>query len=503
MERVDCSRISGRPLQRVRRSWAGPLWAAVIASAACGGPTGPTTSVSITGTSVLTAVGQTSQLIAKDTNGADITRVVTWQSSNTAVATVSASGLVIATGLGETTIQATYQSTSSLFAVFVGAQSVTTVTACGFLSAPGTYLVTADLTTSPGSLSCLNVTISNIQLNCQGHAVSNITIASGLSGLAIANCITSILAATQVTNLSVIGSTLTQVVLTAASGAAIQNNTFGNTSGFAGVTLAESSGAVVRNNTFNGPSGVAGRNAAIVLHDGMNNQVIGNTINGFYDGGPTENGVDDGVLLSNESGDLVQGNTISNCFDTGVEGLDSLTNTTIADNTMTNIGASGVATYWCTHWLNNVIRDNSVSETPGLFKAVYSQGTNCGSQVAPIAFSNNQLVGNRFRDPAAGYGSAVVIVAPRMIVSLGASSSVITANLLLGNDFGSEEGPELMPLNGFIDGGGNICAPLSASSAANFACSSGTANRLARILSAPRGSGGGAISAAAPSMRTR
>lgn len=473
-----------------------------MASAACGGPTGPTSSVSIAGTSVLTAVGQTSQLIAKDTNGADITRVVIWQSSNAAVATVSASGLVTATGVGEATIQATYQSTTSLFAVFVGAQSTTTVTACGVLSAPGTYLVTANLTTPPGSLSCLNVTISNIQLNCQGHAVSNITIASGLSGLSITNCITSILAATQVTNLSVSGSTLAQVVLTAASGAAIQNNTFGNTSGFAGVTLAESSGAVVRNNTFNGPSGVAGRNAAMVLHDGMNNQVIGNTIDGFYDGGPTANGVDDGVLLSNESGDLVQGNIISNCFDTGVEGVDSLTNTTIADNTMTNIGAAGVATYWCTHWLNNVIRDNAVSETPGLFEALYSLGATCGSKPSPVAFSNNQIVGNRFRDPAAGYGSSVVIVAPRLIVSLGTSSSAITANLLQDNDFGSEEGPELMPLNGFIDGGGNTCAPLSPSSAANFACSSGTADRPARILT-PWGSGGGAISTATPSMRTR
>lgn len=93
----------------------------------CGGggssstPTTPTTvtvtSVSVTGTANLTSKGQTSQLTATATlsNGTQqsVTASATWQSSNTAVATVSPAGVVTAVGSGEVQITATYQSQSA------------------------------------------------------------------------------------------------------------------------------------------------------------------------------------------------------------------------------------------------------------------------------------------------------------------------------------------------------------------------------------------------------
>src|SRR3989441_5290587 len=67
-------------------------------------------SVDVTPTTLALQVGQTAQLAAtpKDANGSSLNgRTVTWTSSNQAVATVNASGLVSAVGAGAATIAAT------------------------------------------------------------------------------------------------------------------------------------------------------------------------------------------------------------------------------------------------------------------------------------------------------------------------------------------------------------------------------------------------------------
>jgi hypothetical protein len=73
-------------------------------------------SVTVGGTTAFTEVNQTSQLTATEglTNGTnqDVTSQATWQSSNTAIATVSAAGLVTCLALGEATITATFQGVS-------------------------------------------------------------------------------------------------------------------------------------------------------------------------------------------------------------------------------------------------------------------------------------------------------------------------------------------------------------------------------------------------------
>jgi Bacterial Ig-like domain (group 2) len=70
----------------------------------CHSPTTPTTMSSVTVTGTVPAVGQMSQLAAKATlsNGTsqDVTTQATWSSSNTAVATVTAGGLLKVLQLG-------------------------------------------------------------------------------------------------------------------------------------------------------------------------------------------------------------------------------------------------------------------------------------------------------------------------------------------------------------------------------------------------------------------
>jgi hypothetical protein len=90
---------------------------------ACGGsttaPQTPTVSVgavALSGTLTLPATGQTSQLTATARMSDGTSQVVTnqakWQSSNSAVATVSSTGLVSGVGYGTATITATFQGVS-------------------------------------------------------------------------------------------------------------------------------------------------------------------------------------------------------------------------------------------------------------------------------------------------------------------------------------------------------------------------------------------------------
>jgi trimeric autotransporter adhesin len=72
--------------------------------------------VTVAGTTTFTAANQTSQLTATeglaDGTSQDVTSQATWQSSNPAIATVSATGLVTSGALGQATITATFQGLS-------------------------------------------------------------------------------------------------------------------------------------------------------------------------------------------------------------------------------------------------------------------------------------------------------------------------------------------------------------------------------------------------------
>src|SRR6266704_5824720 len=72
-------------------------------------PPAPVTSVTVSPTAALVAVGQALHLTAtlKDANGLSTSGTVTWASGNAALATVSASGLVTGLALGSATITAT------------------------------------------------------------------------------------------------------------------------------------------------------------------------------------------------------------------------------------------------------------------------------------------------------------------------------------------------------------------------------------------------------------
>ena len=109
----------------------------------------PVASVTVAPTSASLPQGQTVQLSAtpKDANGTALTgRVVTWSSSNTAVASVNASGLVTSGAAGSATITATSEGktgTSAITVTIVPVASVTVTPASAGVPAGQTVQLTA------------------------------------------------------------------------------------------------------------------------------------------------------------------------------------------------------------------------------------------------------------------------------------------------------------------------------------------------------------------------
>ena len=367
----------------------------------------------------------TSQLTATTSAGGVVMATVTWQSRAPNVATVSATGLVTATGAGTTTITAAASgATGGLsMAVEPPANVTTTLTRCATLTTPGHYVLTSDLAPVAGQPCLVLSGLGGVQLDCRGHALSGVAL-SVVHTVTISNC-------------------------TLLSSVSVQNGT--------NVELLQ--------NTITSANG----GSAVYLSSGSNNQVLQSTITGGYDGSQAGIGTDDGILLVNETGDTIQGNTISGFYDTAVEGIDGVANTTVANNTFVNIGVAAIGAYWCTDWNGNVISGNNASMAPTMAWVTYEDGALCGGTITPPAFSGNQFIGNVFRNPSQGtFVPPLVAGASMHVVMTGA----VEGNVLKNNDFGTSAGPLLMPLTGFMDGGGNICGPLN-TAVSNFACTGG------------------------------
>jgi uncharacterized protein YjdB len=117
----------------------------------------PVASVTVSPASATIAVGGTQQLsaVTKDSAGNTLTgRVVTWGSSNTAVATVSAAGLVRGVAAGSVTITATSEGksgTAAITAIVVPVASVTVSPATASIAVGGTRQLTAAPKDSAGN----------------------------------------------------------------------------------------------------------------------------------------------------------------------------------------------------------------------------------------------------------------------------------------------------------------------------------------------------------------
>jgi len=159
--------VSGRYVRIIGHGqWNGTtelsVWNSITELAIYGGPSGqvasaPVASVSVSPATGSVRVGATLPLAAvtKDSAGNPLTsRVVTWTSSNSAVATVSTSGVVTGVAVGAATVTATSGGTSGAAAITVTqvpVASVTVAPAIASLLAGATLQFTATLKDSAGN----------------------------------------------------------------------------------------------------------------------------------------------------------------------------------------------------------------------------------------------------------------------------------------------------------------------------------------------------------------
>ena len=134
---------------------------------------------------------------------------------------------------------------------------------------------------------------------------------------------------------------------------------------------------------------------------GAYNQFLNNQINGQWDGTPhATQGVDDGIVLLDESHDEIENNVIQNTWDAGIESVGSLSDTLIADNHFHNVQFAAVASYIDTSWQNNTVRGNRVDDSLYLLEVGFNGLLGYGVPIpTTVYFQNNQVIGNIFTNP--------------------------------------------------------------------------------------------------------
>ena len=418
-----------------------------------------------------------------------VTSGVTWTSAVPGVATISTTGLVTATGFGSASILAKTASAQGGVTVFVaqGGGAPKTVTACGGIQAPGSYVLGNDLNLPPGVTgTCFVVSnTAGVQVDCRGHVLPYLVV-SGANTVSATNCtVTNQVLLLNATSVSLSSLTVHGGVFVSSSAAVTITNSSiaAQSNGLAAVQLNGDTSVRLQGNTIDGS--VA--SYALYSLNGTGNQVLQNVISGAYNGGTANAGTDDGVLLIGETNDTVQGNTITNFFDAGVEGVNFLANTLVADNTISNVGAAGIGSYWCTT-IGPTTRDPEQQRHHGARAVLHElldrpgavRGRVAGRLVHRQPSDRQSLSESLPRHPAlcpvpAGRHCRTAGPFPHMVVTL---PRPVTNNLIQGNDFGTNDGPFLSPIAGFTDGGGNLCGPTNPQ-VSNFPCSGvGSASAL-------------------------
>jgi len=256
------------------------------------------------------------------------------------------------------------------------------------------------------------------ELDCQGHAVQGIRL-SDTHDFSIRNCRTPSITATHSTQL----------------------------------TLSDNIIVADRQKTIG---------AAVWLADGQSNPVVQNTIDGGWHGEPWgagggyPPGADDGVVMDNEANTVIDGNTIRNVWDCGIERLGNRTDSvTVRNNTINNAAECAIGSWFAAGWRDSVFAGNSVSNTGLLIDFYFSPNQNHG--VDHLTLRNNVFENNRFVNPSNRNS-------PSLRIDFGTSSSRsgmpvdVGNNIFRDNDFGADVmAPLLLPTFGFIDAGGNVC----------------------------------------------
>ena len=361
------------------------------------------------------------------------------------------------------------------------------ITSCGMtISSPGNYVLTGNLTASPtGCITIKNTT--NVSLNCQNYSINETGIApeiidiNGVNNFSVSNC--NMFATTPNTIYE-------SIYIANSNNGFVENNSLGNNQSVGSQVFLYAATQLVTgvqfiNNTFyngyiqdfSGNSDTFNHNtitcsgykpgittcpAGIVL-SGSNNIVANNTINGEGSATPGSYtnwvGGDDGIVLGADgvtsNNNLIENNTLENFFDTGIETLDFVTNSTISNNIITNAAWSGVGGWWTNSWMGNTVSNNVVTNSSYLFYFNVYTGPPSGQTVN--YFENNSFTGNSL------IPGPYTVMGLSAIFSGGADTPtqyVAQNNIFSGNNFSTTvPSPNFIPSSMVVDGGDNVCGP--------------------------------------------
>jgi hypothetical protein len=225
-----------------------------------------------------------------------------------------------------------------------------------------------------------------------------------------------------------------------------------------GVTSTRSTGITLTNNTMTADTR---KTVASVVRfaEGSNNRVAQNTIDGGWRGQPYPiggypPGADDGIIIENDANLVIEGNTIRNVWDCGIERLGNRTDpVTIRYNDIANAAECGIGGWFSAGWQDSLITDNAVSTSAAFAEIYFSPNQNKG--VDHITFRNNVFEHNRFLNPLGNVTASVKI---DYVTGTSRLPLDIGNNIFRDNDFGGDiPAPRLAPAFGFVDGGANVC----------------------------------------------
>ncbi|MDQ8043932.1 MAG: right-handed parallel beta-helix repeat-containing protein [Patulibacter sp.] len=179
--------------------------------------------------------------------------------------------------------------------------------------------------------------------------------------------------------------------------------------------------------------------AAIYVAQSDRTSVVNNSIDGGYvSNGTGDNGLDSGIMLYGPNDKLnVNGNTVSNTYNSGVESLGSLQNSQLKNNTFLSTAAGGIVGYYNTDFSFNTVSGNTITHSNHAF--VFSATYNTGFTAFPspgFRVAYNTFTGNTLSDPTGSDPSMrIALLNPADVPAGTTVAATVTGNKLIGNDF--------------------------------------------------------------------
>lgn len=345
-------------------------------------------------------------------------------------------------------------------------QSATIVTACTTITRAGDYAIGQDLVQAGGMTPCVVIASSGVNLYCSLHRVPYLAV-RGASNVSVKDCdvgdelgtplfaqTNGFLVIEDSSSVTVTNGDLNAVRLLNTRDALFdRNHLIGPGPGINGAGnpffCDRCSRLVFSNNTVDHFD-----TYAVILAVGDHNRITDNWIDGSVPGSSTTEPRDDCILLDVERDDVIANNRLENVKDAGIESVNSVTDTLMENNTITNARQAGIGAYFGTSWHRNTIRGNHIAGSwRGMwFTFIRSTGNVNSHLVTDYGLQDNTIENNTIDATT----SALYVSFHESDLGL---PLILSNNVLRGNDFGLQAPLSLFPASAFVNGGGNRCAP--------------------------------------------